>query len=148
MTWDKYYTAFVYEGKRLGDLQYPDVDQFHCTHKYLADVGTFRLDQIFSIIDGFFANEKRVFPHAHFGQEEHFGSPPNLVRVLTPIWLKGNWFPTLREELDRFRKDDYHPYRPHVSCARGVKAVTEEFFGYALINSTRKKIEYFWRNEK
>lgn len=141
---DKYYTAFVYGRELLKKGGVPDLSLGHVTHKYLGELGQEKLSMVWMIVNDYFLDDNRLFPRAVF-------DGPTLFAGRTPVlvakrgYVLGEWFMDLRRQLDQFRKDDYPEYTPHVST-RDREPITRSFFGYAIVNSTRKKIHYCWKN--
>lgn len=127
----KFYTAFIF------DTPYADL---HCTHKYLGELTDEQLEEILELLEDFFVSKPRELPRVRFDQRDWFGHRRNIA-VLTPSESEGDFFLELREQLHRFRPEDYAEFRPHVSTA--LECIDIPFRGFALMSKDAKIWE--WR---
>lgn len=120
-----YWTCFYYEDYTP--------DELHCTHKFLGKQNSQDVKTILKILDNYFkANPFNPFKIV-FGKEEMFG-PDKDIRVLVPNDTKDKdlFLMDLRKRLDKFKKDDYPEFRPHVTTVT-LNKVDKPFKGYALL---------------
>lgn len=118
-----WWTCFYYDGFTP--------DQLHCTHKYLGVLDDTSIKEIKKILDQYFDNKPFEKFKVSFNKETFFGKD-NDIRVLTPIEFNPEHFLLdLRSRLDKFKKDDYDSYNPHVTTDKS--RVDLPFKGYALL---------------
>ncbi len=123
------YTAFGFKGFPIADL--------HCTHKYLGGMTYNEMSLVRKTLDLYFSHDQtrsKSF-RIDFEVEAIFGPPT--VRVLLPKpgskLVIQNVFGDLRIRLDRWRKDDFPEYRPHVSVGDFDTVVREPIDRYVLV---------------
>ena len=111
---ETFWTCFAFDGIEPDDL--------HCTHKFLGEQSPGQLAEIKDVLEKHFRdNPHRTFTH-RFSEPEMFG-PNKDVRVLRleTHEIPPEFLPDLREQLDRFRDDNYlGGYKPHVTTDQDV----------------------------
>lgn len=102
------WTAFAYFNM--------DPISVHCTHKYLGDLSFLEIDAVTMIIDRHLKNLKPSSFSVRFDKEAFFGYPVQ-TRVLVPSEPTRAFeiFSSLRFDLNAFRKDDWTPWKPHIT---------------------------------
>lgn len=105
-----YYTAFLFENGG---------DKLHCTHYYLGDLSEIELNQIRALLEIFFDTTPFTEFDLNFKYPDLFG-PMQDLRVWTcrPTEVPHRYM-DLRNQLSRFRVDDYGDYRPHLTHESG-----------------------------
>lgn len=107
-------------------------EQLHCTHKFFDEQSVATTVEIAEIIDRHLKGGFKPFK-IFFDREEMFG-PKKDVRVLTPSYCNlGQFYPELRAELNRFRKDDW-PYSPHIT-SHDIHSINLPFHSYVLMRN-------------
>ncbi len=128
----KYYTAFLYKGKSPSEL--------HCTHKYLGPVKPEQLREIMAIVTDYLHRRSLLKAgkpdplQVNFSVEDFFGAKYD-TRVLKPAKKDERpLLPELRKLLNKFSKDSFKSFRPHVTHAE-LAGIDEPFVSYALVGS-------------
>lgn len=124
----KYYTALL-------DTTAPD--GLHITHKYLGEQSPEKLAEITTMLDEFFQMSGPVTPvrEVLFNQPTFFGPHHDIPVLLPAAGTEAVAFrPALRTMLDKFNKDAWDNYRPHVTTRE--KSVRFQINFYALMHKS------------
>lgn len=119
-----FWTTFTFEGTAPQDL--------HCTHKFFGTLDDNNAREMMETIEDYFKNNEFKKFYIVFDQEEFFGDN-NETRVLTPSDKSlDNFHLNLRNNLEKFKKDNYPNYKPHVTTPT-LDKVAIPITGYSLL---------------
>lgn len=123
----KYYTAFLYKDKSPSEL--------HCTHKYFGELTEANVTSVIAHIDVYLDTNTWVEPKVAFTIKDKFGAKydTNVLKPAKTEQAEERLLPRLRSILDKFKRDQFKSYRPHVTC--DLESLSEPFDRYALVGS-------------